>query len=62
MCKNIIIIASIAVFIFSSCSSNRTDVQRLSLKSQVLNDEIFTMMPGDLLLADDYLVWSDPFA
>ncbi len=32
------------------------------MQSQVLNDEIFTMKPGDLLLVDNYLVWSDPFA
>lgn len=53
---------SVVFFLISSCVSKKTDVQRISLQSQVLNDEIFTMMPGDLLLVDNYLVWSDPFA
>ena len=60
MYKNIIII--IAFFLISSCAFKKKDVQRINLQSQVLNDEIFTMMPGDLLLVDNYLVWSDPFA
>ncbi len=60
MYKNIIII--FIFFLISSCQSKKTDIQRINLQSQVLNDEIFTMMPGDLLLVDNYLVWSDPFA
>lgn len=62
MHKNIIIMVSAVFLSITSCTSNKADIQRVSLQSQILNDEIFSMMPGDLLLVDTYLVWSDPFA
>ena len=47
--------------VFTSCTS--TDVpDKMSLQPQVMNDSLLTTMPGDLLLIDDYLVWSDPFS
>ncbi len=61
MCKNTIIVVSLIFFYFCSCSKE-IEVPRISLHSQVLNDELLTMMPGDLLLVDDYLIWSDPFS
>lgn len=47
--------------VFTSCTS--TDVpDKMSLQPQVMNDSLLTTMPGDLLLIDDCLVWSDPFS
>lgn len=46
---------------FYSCSESHL-IERTHLKPQVLNDEIETIMPGNLLLVNDYLVWSDPFS
>lgn len=62
MSKNIILIVSIIFFFFCSCSSKETEIQRITLQSQILNDELITMMPGDLFLVGKYLVWSDPFS
>ena len=46
---------------FASCTV--TDVPgKVNLQPQVMNDSLLTTMPGDLLLIDDYLVWSDPFS
>lgn len=61
MRKNIVII-SVILLSFYSCSSNKVETERIVLQSQILNDELLTVMPGDLLLVDDCLVWSDPFA
>lgn len=51
----------IVLFIVSGCSK-RTEVIRLNSKPHVLNDDILTVMPGDLVLTGNYLVWSDPFS
>lgn len=62
MCKKVIVVMSVVFFFFCSCSSKDAEVQRITLQSQILNDELITTMPGDLLLTDNYLVWSDPFS
>lgn len=62
MRKIIAIIVNVIFLIFCSCSSKDADVQRITLQPQILHDELITTMPGDLLLIDDYLVWSDPFS
>ena len=56
------IIAIFVVYFFYSCSSNNAEVQRINSQSEVINEEIYTMMPGDLILVNNYLIWSDPFA
>ena len=45
---------------FVSCSETQ-EVERVEAKYELLSDDVFTRMPGNLLLADDYLVWTDPF-
>lgn len=63
MRENVIILVGFIFLFFSSCSSKEDDkVQRINLNSEILNDELLTMMPGDLLLTNGYLVWSDPFS
>jgi len=60
MHKIILYIISVLT-VFTSCTT--TDVpDKVSLQPQVMNDSLLTTMPGDLLLIDDYLVWSDPFS
>lgn len=61
MCKNDVVIVSFIFFLFCSCSKDK-EIPRINQYSQVLNDELLTTMPGDLLLVDNYLVWSDPFS
>lgn len=43
-----------------SCSE-KMEVERLEVKNELLSEDVFTRMPGNLLLSDDYLVWTDPF-
>lgn len=45
---------------FVACSETQ-EVERVEAKYELLSDDVFTRMPGNLLLADDYLVWTDPF-
>lgn len=60
MSRNTIsLLSSLFIFLFS-CTP-KEEVERITLQSQVLNDELLTTMPGDLILAGEYLIWSDPF-
>ena len=43
-----------------SCSE-KMEVERVEAKYELLSEDVFTRMPGNLLLADSYLVWIDPF-
>lgn len=45
-----------------SCSPRPVEPVRVKMQPQVLSNEIVTTMPGDLFMADEFLVWSDPFA
>lgn len=58
--NTISLLSSLFIFLFS-CTP-KEEVERITLQSQVLNDELLTTMPGDLILAGEYLIWSDPFA
>lgn len=51
------------IIMFCSCStSSRKNVERLALHpTAVIQDSMFTRMPGSLILCDHYLVWQDPF-
>ena len=49
------------LFLFS-CSPHTVEPARVSMQPHVLSNEIFTTMPGDLLMSEGYLIWSDPFA
>lgn len=46
-------------FLFG-CESKNTQYERISYT--LLDDDIMTTMPGSLIVAGDYLVWTDPFA
>lgn len=50
------------IMLLYSCTSKKPEVERIALQCQILNDELMTTMPGDLLLTSNYLVWSDPFS
>lgn len=58
MKKNIFVLGLLLV----CCSCNDSKVMREQVLPAILNGEIYTTMPGDLLLVDDYVVWSDPFS
>lgn len=49
--------------LLGACSiSSKKNVERLTLRpSSVIQDSMFTQMPGVLLLCPPYLVWEDPF-
>ena len=50
----------VLLFPFIACSDEHK-VERVEAKYELLSDDVFTRMPGNLLLVDDYLVWTDPF-
>ena len=56
----------ISIFLFlivlASCKSSHVDVERVSLTPQILHEGLYTMLPGAMLLCDNYLVWQDGFA
>jgi len=52
----------LVVSLFLAACSEINKVERVSVEYQLLSDDVFTRMPGNLLLVDDFLVWTDPFA
>lgn len=49
--------------LFFNCQykqTNNNQVERISLPVVVLNDSIESVMPGQLVLTDDYILWTDP--
>ena len=56
----------ISMFLFLialvSCKSSHVDVERISLSPQILYEGLYTMLPGAMLLCENYLVWEDGFA
>ncbi len=56
----------ISIFLFlivlASCKSSHLDVERVSLNPQILHEGLYTMLPGAMLLCDNFLVWEDGFA
>ena len=53
---------SLLCLLVFACKKETTDVPYEAISYQLLHDEIMTTMPGDLIIADKYLVWTDPFA
>lgn len=63
MKHNAITLILLSVFFFSCKESkNKPEVERISLTpTHIVSDSIESMMPGELLLTEDYIIWSDPF-
>lgn len=57
-CAFILIIISFLV----GCTDNNKEVPRISLVPEIVNDSIYTTMPGDMIVVNNYLVWSNPFS
>ncbi|WP_291528967.1 hypothetical protein [Bacteroides sp. UBA939] len=53
---------SLLSFFLLSCKSGNENVVYEKASYKLLNSEIMTTMPGDLIVTGDYLVWTDPFA
>ena len=49
-------------FLLYGCGQRKDDICHESVKYHLLNDSIMTSMPGNLIVADKYLIWEDPFA
>ncbi len=49
-------------FFLLGCRNEKANVLRESRPLQLVSDDIMTTMPGDLIVMDKYLVWTDPFA
>lgn len=51
------------LFLFIVSCKNKNTVVFESIKDEIIiSDTIYTRMPGDLLVLDDFVVWIDPFA
>lgn len=48
--------------LLAGCKKEKTTVQFEEASYEMLNDDILTTMPGNLLVTGKYLVWEDPFA
>lgn len=51
---------SFLFFLLVGCKSENIQYEEISYK--LLDNNIMTTMPGSLIVAGDYLVWTDPFA
>lgn len=51
----------ILLLVACSCANESRKVERISMEVSVVSDSIESMMPGELLVYDDYAVWNDPF-
>ena len=63
MKHNTIILIFLSVF-FLSCkeSKSKPEVERISLMpTHIVSDSIESMMPGEMYLSGNYLLWTDPF-
>ena len=58
----IFIYASFLSTIIFACSTKNVNIERISLSPQIINDSLFTMLPGKILLCDPYIIWQDGFA
>lgn len=59
------VISIVFLFVLFSCSGSKSkqEVERISLTpTQVVSDSIEAMMPGEMYLAGEYLLWTDPFS
>lgn len=62
MVKNVLLVLSLLICFACNQSRIPSDVERLSLEpASIVADSIESMMPGDLYLSDNYLLWADPF-
>ncbi|MDD3322727.1 MAG: BF3164 family lipoprotein [Paludibacter sp.] len=48
--------------ILNACTVKNKPVQTSIIDPVLITDSLYTSMPGNLMLCDDYLVWFDPFA
>lgn len=50
------------ILAFYACKNSSPEVERLTLHpSSIIQDSLFTQIPGSLFLCNRYLVWEDPF-
>lgn len=52
----------LALCLLTSCNSEfKREIERTSIKTEIVTDSIYTRMPGTLLKTEKYVVWQDPF-
>lgn len=50
------------VLFFFSCKERSNRTEYITLEGVLVNDSIYTRMPGSFFVLDDFLVWDDPFS
>lgn len=50
------------IFFFFSCKKSINEPLRVNLNYQLISTDVLTTMPGDLIISDSFLIWTDPFA
>ena len=60
MKKHLLLLLVIATML--ACKTGKNNVERISLIPEILHEGLYTMLPGEMLLCDNYLVWQDGFA
>lgn len=48
--------------LFSACSSRNNEIERVNIEFSTVFDSIESKMPGQLIVNDQYAIWSDPFS
>lgn len=61
MKKKIYLIVSLCC-LFLSCQFNKTEIERIAHEHPiVITENMESMMPGELIFSEKYLLWTDPF-
>ena len=53
------ILTTLALVILVGCQEKQ--IERTFLTPEVVSDSIYTSMPGEMVICDEFLVWEDPF-
>lgn len=56
--KNLVIV----LFLLLLLGCERNKISHTYVIPEVLNDSIYTIMPGEMLVCDEQLIWADPFS
>lgn len=52
----------LSILLLSACTTQNKKVERISMEPSIVYDSIESRMPGQLMINDQYAIWTDPFS